>query len=170
MKRKILDENGRLFGKVSVIDVIVLIAVVVLAIAAFTKFNLPDSPVSSDRTVDVVYTIQVNAMRDLEGGLTRLLRAGDKLYFRRTGAFIGTIVDVRISDAMSLESLEDGTYILARVYDRYDVELVVEAKCTYSNGRYYADRTFELHANEESHVYTKYVDIAFARVADITIK
>ena len=40
---KIIDKNGRLFGKVSVIDVVVLLLVIVLAVALRHKAQLPQT-------------------------------------------------------------------------------------------------------------------------------
>ena len=48
----IMDRNGRLFGKISIIDVIVVLAVVVLAAALYVKTHQPETgvrPGVSDR-------------------------------------------------------------------------------------------------------------------------
>ena len=38
---KILDRDGRLFGKISIIDVIVILVVAVLALAIYVKTQMP---------------------------------------------------------------------------------------------------------------------------------
>ena len=40
---KLMDHNGRLFGKISVIDVLVVLVVLVLAAAVFTKGRMPQT-------------------------------------------------------------------------------------------------------------------------------
>ena len=40
---KIIDRNGRLFGKISVIDVIVILAVIVMAEANYDKTHNPQT-------------------------------------------------------------------------------------------------------------------------------
>jgi hypothetical protein len=165
--KRIIDEKGRLFGKVSVIDVLVLLAVVILAIAAFTKFNVYQNPLTTDNTVDVIYTLEIPAIRYSNANI---IRAGDKVYSLETGANIGTVVGVEIREAEAIEDKMDGTFVIARVYERYDVFLTVEARCSSSNGRYYADRTFELNANAEHKIYTKYNEFAKSLIRDITLK
>jgi hypothetical protein len=167
MMKKLIDERGRLFGKVSVIDVFVLLAVVILAIAAFTKFNVYQNPLTSDNTVDIVYTLEIPAIRYSNANI---IRPGDKVYSLETGANIGTVMAVEIRDAYAIEDKADGAFVIARVHERYDVFLTVEAHCSYSNGRLYADRTFELNANAEYKIYTKYNEFAKSLIRDITLK
>ena len=40
---KVIDKNGRLFGKVSIIDVVVVLLVIVLAVALRYKAQLPQT-------------------------------------------------------------------------------------------------------------------------------
>ena len=151
--RKIIDERGRLFGLISFIDVIVLAVVIILALAVFAKFNVNESPLTTTSTVDVTYTIKIPMVR-----LTTatLMHPGDSLY-NENDAFIGTIKSVSAADAEFPESLIDGTFARAKVHERYDVTIAVEALCSFSNGRYYTDRVFELNANSEMWIKTKYV-------------
>ena len=151
--KKIIDERGRLFGLISFIDVIVLAVVIVIAVAVFTKFNAKESPVTTTSTVNVTYTIKVPMIRQKT---VNLIRPGDKLY-NESGIYIGTITGVEAADSEFIESLVDGTFVKAKVYERYDVIMTIEAPCSHSNGRYYADRVFELNANAELWVQTKYV-------------
>jgi hypothetical protein len=81
--------------------------------------------------------------------------AGDNLYTEMS-VLIGTITDVNWVDAYAPEPLSDGTIVLGKVYERYDVTLTVEALCSTGEGRYYANRVFELSANSEQKLQTKY--------------
>ena len=151
--RKIIDDRGRLFGLISFIDVIVLVVVIVLAIAVFTKYNVEDNPLTPTNTVKVTFTFKIPAIRLLTANH---YRPGDSIYTDK-GAYIGTITAVDIQDAKAVETVVDGTYVEAKVHERYDVTLTVETQCSYSNGRYYADRVVELNANAEYSTRTKYV-------------
>ena len=151
--RKIIDDRGRFFGFISVIDVIFAVVVIILAIAVYTKFNVLESPIIASNTVTVDYTVRIPGIRSSN---VKHLRPGDKLYLLEVNTYIGTIIDVDVQDAESVEFLVDGTYAVAKVWDRYDVILTVETQCSYSNGRYYAERTFELNTNAEHWLCTKY--------------
>jgi len=150
--KKIIDDRGRLFGFISFIDAIVLVALVVLALAVFTRFRVGDNPITTTNTVSVSYTVMIPARRLNEAAL---IRPGDNLY-TEFGTYIGKITAVSTADAESAEWITDGTYVMGRVQDRYDVTLIVEAQCSYSDGRYYVDRVFELTANAEQRMSTKY--------------
>ena len=52
--KKLIDENGRLFGLVSVIDVAVIVVVAVLAVALYTK----DSAMPIASAADPMQTIR----------------------------------------------------------------------------------------------------------------
>lgn len=154
--KKIIDDKGRLFGLLSFIDVVVAAVVIILAIAVFVKFRVNNNPLTSSNSVAVSYTVKISTIRDTN---VKHLRPGDKLYAAEVNTLIGTIKDVEVTDAKSIESLPNGTYVEANVEGYYDVLLTVETMCSFSNGRYYIDRTFELNANSELWMYTKYNDI-----------
>ena len=150
--RKIIDERGRFFGLISIIDIIVLAAVAVLAVAVLIRLGATNSPLASSNTVSVTYTVMVPAIRD---STVEQILPGDNLY-TDMGTFIGIIKDVTWEDAYNPEPLADGTIALGRVHERYDAILTVEAQCSVSDGRYFANRVYELSANGEQRMQTKY--------------
>ena len=152
--RRFIDENGRLFGRISVIDVFVLLLVVILAVAAFVKFNLLDTPLTTTNTVKVTYTVEIKTLRLTT---TEMFRPGDSL-FTDAYTYVGVITDVKVTEAAVVESLIDGTFAHGIAHDRYDVLLTVEAQATTSNGRYYADRLYEISANSSERFQTRYVE------------
>ena len=64
---KILDRDGRLFGKISIIDVIVILVVAVLALAIYVKGQMPQTG-ASVTTTPVVYQGLLSGFWD-EGSL-----------------------------------------------------------------------------------------------------
>jgi hypothetical protein len=155
--RKIIDDRGRLFGSISVIDVIVAAVVVVLAVAVFVKFRPDESPAATTNTANVTYTVKISGIRISNANL---LRRNDRLYTKDSEIYIGTIVDINVEDAYGIDTIMDGTYVRARVHERYDVTLTISAPCSYSNSRYYINRTFELNANAEIWMHTKYNELS----------
>ena len=150
--KKIIDDRGRLFGKISVIDIFVIIVAAVLVFAVYTKTRDSGTPSASVNTVPVTYSVFVNAVRDTT---VSLLRPGDKLY-TESGIYIGVIKDTLVADSQKALALIDGTSVMAPVDERFDVTLIVEAQCSEAGGRYYADRAFELNSNAEHKLVTKY--------------
>ena len=153
MRRKVIDEKGRLFGLISVIDIIVLIVAAVIVVAVITKFSVKDNPLTSANTVQVFYSIKVPAIR---GNTANHIHPGDKVFLTETDTFMGTITDISITPAESIELVADGTYVISEVPERYDATLTIESQCTISSGRYFAERSIELNVSAEYWISTKY--------------
>ena len=57
-KMKLMDEKGRLFGKLSIIDLLVLLIVIVAAVFLGTRLTSSSGGItSSDDPVTMVYTV-----------------------------------------------------------------------------------------------------------------
>ena len=150
--KKIIDERGRLFGLISLIDIVVLAAVALLVVAFFMRANV-QSPATIVYTEEVTYTVQVSMIR---GSAMALMRPGDRLYNRENGAFMGRITNVSATGALSPERIIDGTFVLGEVEGRFDVTLTVEVEASVFNNRLFASRLTELNANANYQFATRY--------------
>lgn len=123
---KLIDRDGRLFGKISVIDVIVLAVVVVLVAAVFTKTRMPQTGATVS-TVPVVYTMRVQNQPEY---MLDAIQVGDQLFdeARSTGGSLGTITDVQVSDGTYQASLNDGTVAMVPAEGYYDLLLTIEGE------------------------------------------
>lgn len=155
--KKIIDSNGRLFGRLSVIDLGVIAVIVVLAAALYMKFNVMElsSPTVSSDTV-IEYQITVNNMPQ---GRLESLRVGDSIYDQDngTGASVGTITDIQYTDCTIPSSLVDGTYVMGTVDERFNVVISVQGsgRVDQTAGRYYLNRTIEVAVGQTTNFYTK---------------
>ena len=104
---KILDQDGRLFGKISIIDVIVILVVAVLAAAIYVKGQMPQTGTSVPLT-KVTYQLQLVNQPEY---MLSAIQVQDKLYDkeRSTGGALGTIVDIQVSEGTYMGALPDGT-------------------------------------------------------------
>lgn len=161
-KRKFIDENGRLFGLISVIDILVIIVVAVMAIAVYTKMNSNDVSGVTVKTFPVTYQVSIKTVRKQAA---EVFRVGDAAY-AEGGYAIGTITGVEILDGTTISTLNDGSQVEATVEGRYDVVLTIEVDCSSSGGRLYANKNYELGENAEIKMYTKY-NKATAIVLDV---
>jgi len=156
MKRKLIDENGRLFGAVSAVDVLVVILVLVLAAGVYTRyFRKTETSVSAggDR---IVYQLRVQTARQLTADA---LRVGDKLYESDNDTPIGTIADIDVQPARQETQRADGTMVYGTVENRLDITLTVEADGLITDGRYLVSKTYEINANTSVSAYTKYCTV-----------
>jgi hypothetical protein len=158
--KRILDERGRLFGKLNIVDLIAVLAAAVVAVTAVVKYTGGRSAVGGGSpaavgTVTVSYQFTIKGIREMS---LALFRPGDAV-FAEGGKHIGSITAVDSSGATTTTARADGKYVKAPVPLRYDVVLTIEVPCTVSSGRYYANRSFELSVNSEQKIHTKYVDV-----------
>jgi hypothetical protein len=152
MKHTIIDERGRLFGKISVIDIFVILVAIAVVAAAYMKFTVLDSTSVSVKTVPVTYELLAKNVRQSVPGH---LRRGDDVYTNE-GLYMGKVVSVITDASTSASILMDGSYTIAPVEERVDVWITLDAQCSVSDGRYYVNRTFELNVNAEVKMQSKY--------------
>ena len=137
--KKIIDENGRLFGRISVIDLAVIAVVAVLAIALYTKDTAVPIAGESDPLQPVRYEVVVSNM---PAGRLEGLKEGDVLYNRETGNSMGTIQSIKVEDCIISMIKTDGTYVMAPVAEHYNVTLTVDARVMVDErGHYYINRS-----------------------------
>lgn len=137
--KKIVDENGRLFGRISIIDVVVIAVVAVLAAALYTKDTVVPIAGISDPLQPITYEVSITNM---PAGRLEGLREDDILYDRETGNPMGVIRKIQVEDCVTSILKTDGTYVMAPIEDRYNVTLTVDAQVMVDErGHYYVNRS-----------------------------
>ena len=92
--KKIIDRNGRLFGFISVIDLLVIVVVAVMGFALYTKNT--QMAITSTNTADQTITYQILAS-GIRTYVAEAVREGDQLFDpdRSSGGTLGTITDIQ---------------------------------------------------------------------------
>lgn len=154
--KKVIDEKGRLFGKVSLIDIFVVLFALAMVFAVYFRFFSNETTSVRGKSDTITYTIRVNGVRQwaVDG-----FHVGDKLWEPEFDLCIGTITGIETTPATWEYDLMNGTQTVAGSEGRYDVYLSVEVEGLISKGHYYASRTYELGANFMIRFYTKYCDV-----------
>lgn len=122
---RFLDEKGRVFGKINIVDLlIVLVLIAAAAWFAYAKFGRDLQEEIAAREVPVRYTIIV---RTILPTTADALKKGGQVYEFKTGAAIGTIKEVKTeaSDVWTLQ--EDGRWLVAKYEGRLDAYVTIEA-------------------------------------------
>ncbi len=151
--KRIIDENGRLFGRISVIDVGVLVLAVVLVAAFITKDEVTPIAVIAAPMQDVSYEV---AITNMPQGRLESLREGDTLYDGETKYAIGTVAGVEAEACVTSLLKADGTYVMAPIEGRYNVILHVDAKAMVDERQHiYVNRTNHIAVGLSLDLYTK---------------
>lgn len=152
MKKRFIDEQGRVFGAISIVDVIVIILALALIAAVYAKFHVLDKTSTDAPTDEVTYQVKISAVRL---SATNTLRKGDTLY-SSTGTDLGVMTAVDIRDAERTVALSDGRLVNGPVENRHDVYITVKGPCMIVDGRYFVSQTYEINVNSERDFLTKY--------------
>ncbi|MDR1822100.1 MAG: DUF4330 domain-containing protein [Oscillospiraceae bacterium] len=125
-KKKLIDENGRVFGKVSIVDIIVVLAVV--AVAAFflsrklggSSAQTPGTPETASGTVEL--TILLPAAKPYIADAAAI---STSLYSEDGGQLLGKITNVKSAPAQCRQTLPDGTPVMTTHPELLDVYVTV---------------------------------------------
>ena len=147
-------KDGKLFGKINLFDFGILLLIVALLIVGTLKFRTLDKMVDASTPGKIIYTIEVNNVRDYT---VNSFQSGDKVFDSLTSVYIGDIKKVESFPAKIEDALENGdTKLLENPY-KADLVLTIETPGTVTDVGYYANKSIELKVGSEKTIETKYV-------------
>ena len=149
-------KDGKLFGKLNLIDLVTILVVLLLIAGAILKFGVLQKDAQGAKET-FQFTILVEGIRNFT---IENLKVGDKLYDSVTKECIGTITAVESKPATVASTRADGSYVMATMDDRYDVTIHLETQGTRIAGRYYVTQKSEISANTFRSYYTKYASFS----------
>lgn len=119
---KIIDEKGKLFGIVNIIDLCIVLFVAIAA-SVVVMFFSANSNVDQQATQKRI-TIEVTAIeKDICDSMVKDKKIFDKIQNKA----LGTLVDVKIEPSVEYNVSKDtGEHIESEVPNRYDAELVID--------------------------------------------
>lgn len=161
---KLIDKNGRLFGKISMIDVVVVLLEAVLAVALQHKAQLPQTSTGTEDP-KITFTLWVRNQRP---EILDAIHIGDGLYDpdRSTGGSLGKITDIQVSEGTIQGELKNGTIMQLPCEDRVDLMITLEGSGLVDDGSYILNRVYELGVNASRTLNTKYASFV-ATVVEI---
>jgi len=121
----LIDGKGRLFGKINIVDLLILLLIISIAGGVYLIFfGRSDKQVVE--TSKVVYDFEItNVNKDFVDAIT----PGDPIRDSTRGNELGTVVSKTSRNATMLnEDLINGRYVIADVPNAYDVVITIEAK------------------------------------------
>ena len=153
-----MDKNGKLFGKISIIDLIVLLLVLVVAVGSVWRFASP-AAVLNQSNITVDFTIRIDGVRDFT--LVNY-REGLRVYNRQAGQFIGHISGIRYTDHYQPHPLPDGTVASVAIPGQITIYMDVTANGRETPTAIYVEGTHEITAGSLIYLNTKYVQVSGA--------
>lgn len=159
-------KDGKLFGKINIVDMAVILIVVLLIIGATIKFGKFNSKTEESTSQNIEYKVEV---KNIRGYTVDALQIGDLVYDSQTGISIGSITNIEKTNAKTYESLITGDVVLVENPYKYDVVITVETPGSVETDAYYANKTIELKVNSVKVIETKYTKTS-GTISDIKVK
>ena len=162
-----IDNQGKIRGRISIIDIVIILVVVALVIGFVYRQASPHigEILRADETVYV--TFEVNRIRSVIAEDSVVV--GD-MVFRQHAArqALGTIVAIENLPATEVMQRADGTAVLATMEDRYSLRITIEATGTINNSGFFANGNEHLAPGGEVALINSRFIFPLARVYSIS--
>lgn len=161
-----IDKNGKLFSKISIIDIIIVLAIVLCIGAAFIRFS---GILGDNRTqaVDFEYVVKIKQIRDTSA--VAVEKGGDVYSNLSDASYMGEIISVQAVPNDDYSALIDGTIVETSATDRYDVYATVKASGKQTGTALYTDSGKRIEVGSLEYIATKWV-AAEAEIVSVSIK
>lgn len=150
-----IDSNGKIFGKVSVVDIAILLAVVIAVAGVYVRFfgRTTDTTVAG---TDFYYTFLVENIREsnLEG-LKKSVGSRFSLNEKITGD-MGTLLEIKESTAIAEIVKNDGTVVRTEIDGRYDAVLTFKINGKYNENGYFSSSLEDISAGVTYSIISKW--------------
>lgn len=136
-----IDKNGKLFGKINIIDLLIILIVIAALIFAATKLFTPAEKGEEAGTSKVVITYKAT---DAPTGAGEAINVGDPVYEDTTNVQLGTVTAVDVEEAYEYQVGPDGEPVKVPLVGMEIVTVTTEAEASvtsdgvYSGGRLYS--------------------------------
>ncbi len=131
-------KNGKLFSKISIIDILVILLVVVMLVAVAVRvgfFSSPDQAiekVQSTETPTAKYTVKLRFQNITALTYEDPIQVGDAML--QSGKSFGAVKKVTRTPYQKLEALADGTTVTVDQLDAYNYTVETDVTLSQKNG------------------------------------
>lgn len=159
----LLDEKGKLFGKISIVDIGVLLIVIALLSGGYYKFFMVDKNSNAAKFDTLEYKILVEEVRQQS---VDAIVIGADIYDVKTDSPMGKIMSKEVLPSTDQLTKADGTMVIAEKPGKFNVLVTIqvpgiETKYGFrANGRMDLNREFQQVMDTQMIVLeTKVVDV-----------
>ena len=137
----ILDKKGKLFGKISIVDISIILLVVLLVFGAYYKFAVLGKNTKAAKFDTIEYVMQINEIRQ---PTVDAIRVGQDVFDAKTGSFMGKIVSKEQKNAEELLTIGDGRIVLAQKPGKFDLFITISVPGVKTDYGYLANGNREI--------------------------
>jgi len=161
---KFIDEKGRLFGKISIIDIIIVIAVIGLGFGYVYKRT--SAVVQQIITADTTFYVTLVAEK-IRSFSVEAVNEGDIFYKQHEQQPLGKVIGIHSEQAKDIMLKTDGTAVLAPVEDRYDLYITLEVTGSINETGYYINGNMQISEGMDFTVLSNSLMLTLVNVYEI---
>ncbi len=162
----IIDNKGKLFGKINIIDICVILVVILAVAVTYFKFNVSTHSDVTEYKTEITYVIEA---RNLRNFTTDAIEVGETLYDFSNDKVAGVVVDKKVTPATEYLTRSDGVIVKTALPERYNLELTVVSPGLVKDGMAVIESGKSIHLNQTAAYYTRRIQTDF-ETTDIKIK
>lgn len=151
---KFIDEKGKIFGIINIIDLFIILIVIIIGFGFFKFQDIRGSINIFDTSekVDIYITYSIDDVRitSYEG-----IHIGDVFFKKDTNQIIGEVVDKSYSNSKISSINSSGKFVYSEVPDRYDVLFKIKAKGSYDDTSVTVNGK-DIHIGETNEINSKF--------------
>lgn len=126
---KLINEKGKLFGVINVIDLIILVCIILVAVALVYKFAAPAATEVISPKADMYVTMRVRGAMDyLDAEAKKHLTPGTRLIAGSDYIAGAEVVSVESVPYLSAANTDSGKFVTAADPQKSDLLITVKAK------------------------------------------
>lgn len=128
----LIDKKGRLFGRISIIDIIIIAAAaLIIAGAVYLSRPADGGGAASSEGGNLLFTVELSRK---EEGYEQYIKVGEKVYDNLKGYYLGEIVAMEIKPYRNLGAdMETGVWRETPVDGLYSIYLTIKANAERSD-------------------------------------
>ncbi len=149
-----INKEGKLFGKISIIDILALVVVCVLAFGVYTR-TMPLLKDSSSSDCKIEYKITVKGVRM---GTVDALRKSTDLYDTYASNHIGVVKHVEYLPYKKAVEQMNGELKMVEQPELYDVLLTVQVDGKSTDNEYLTNSDYSILSGNEISFFSKYAN------------
>ena len=161
-----VDNQGRIKGRVSIIDILIVLAIIGLIAGIAYRRATPHLAEILRPDEEFVIVFEVNRIRSIIAHDT--VQVGHMLFRQHERQALGRIIDVEHLPAEDIMQRSDGTVIVAGMEGRYSLRITVEATGSVTGAGYLINGNTHLAPGTDIVLINSRVVFPIARVNSIT--
>lgn len=154
----LFNSKGKLFGKVSIVDILVVFVLVVSVVGAYFRFQ-GNNVAAENKTSDFYYTISINEIRETNKNLLEKSIGTDFRLDGKISSTMGTLDSVAVTEAVTSVERADGIVVNASVPEKYNVKLTFKVSGTEDDMGYYTPEMHKICVGKEYSITNLYCSV-----------